>query len=137
MVKAKEFWKILSDLGYNFFSGVAYSEFVSLYKAMDSKIMHYVPAADETIALGLVSGAYMAGYKGGIIIDTKFMSDISRALKFNREFKIPMLIIGMEDYNFSLPKKKINKQKDMEVFISEIERRSVPGLMILGEGVLK
>lgn len=138
MVKAKDFWDILcNEFDYRFFSGVAHSEFKSLYNTMDSKIMHYVPAANESIALGLASGANIAGYKSCIIVDAKFIFDINRQLEFNRKFKIPVLIISSTDYNFNLPKRKIRTKKDIENLVLDVEKKSVPGLMILGKGVLK
>lgn len=132
MVKAKDFWNTLcSECGYRFFSGVAHSEFKSLYKTMDSDIMHYVPAVDETTALGIASGVSMAGHKSGIIIDTKFISDLIRATKFNKDFSIPVLIIGTEDSKLIKLKKIVKTLSDVKEFATQVERRSIPGLMVL------
>ena len=69
MVKAKDFLNYLcKELDYRFFAGVACPGLSPLYKKMDSEFMHYVPAVNERIGLGLVSGAYMAGYKGCLLM---------------------------------------------------------------------
>jgi sulfopyruvate decarboxylase TPP-binding subunit len=140
MIKAKEFWNVLcKDLDYKFFSGVATSYLKPLYKAMDSDIMHYVPAADESVALGLASGAHLSGVKSGIIIDMNFMSDLFRQLEFNKEFKIPILIIGYSDKYWGTypPAKHIRKKEDILELVSEVEKARAPGIMVFGEGELK
>lgn len=138
MVKAKDVWDILcNEFDYRFFSGVAHSKFKLLYKTMDSSMMHYVPAVDEVSALGIVSGARIAGHKSGIIIDSKFASDIIRVLEFNSKFKIPVLIITGDDNDIITFKKRIKTLTDVKKFMSKLDDGLKPGLMILGEGDLK
>jgi hypothetical protein len=142
MVKAKDFWNILcNDLDYRFFAGVATSELKPLYKAMNADIMHYVPAVDEITALGIVSGAYIAGYKSGIIIDLKFVPDLCRYLVFNNDFNIPVLIIGQETeslFNFNkLPVVKIKKEEDIAKGSFLAEKNTAPVIMVIGTEVLK
>jgi len=140
MVKAKEFWKVLcEDFNYRFFSGVAHSGFKVLYKAMTGDIMHYVPATDEIIALGLVSGAYISGHKGAIIINTKFVPDLYRLIEFNNKFGIPVLIIGYTDtgnYDNVGTSKRIKTIKDMSKFLSKPELDKGPAMMVFGKGDL-
>lgn len=142
MVKAKDFWNILcEDLNYRFFSGVADSELEPLYKAMNADIMHYVPAVNEIAALGIVLGAYLAGYSGGILIDLDFVPDLYRFLLFNNEYKIPILIIGMEkETNFNtndLQIIKIKNEKDIAKGPAYAEKIKGPVIMVLGQEDLK
>ena len=91
MVKAKDFWNYLcEELDYRFFAGVACPGLSPLYKKMDSKFMHYIPAVNEKIGLGLVSGAYMAGYKGALLMDMEFAYDITSFIRFNVNNRIPL-----------------------------------------------
>lgn len=145
MVKAKDFWNYLcGDLNYRFFSGVVCSGLSPLYKKMDSKVMHYIPAVNERIGLGLVSGAYMAGYKGGLLMDVKFAYDINSFLTFNVDNKIPLLVIGYsEDENlllsYDFPVAFIMDEffeKDVARVAARSEKEKIPGLIIIEKGVL-
>lgn len=145
MVKAKEFWDYLcGELDYRFFSGVACPGLSPLYKQMNSKLMHYVPAVNERIGLGLVSGAYMAGFKGGLLIDMKFAYDLTSFIKFNVSNRIPLLIIGYsEDKNsrlvYDFPAKVITAKsfkKNILSVASKSKEEKVPGLIIIGRGIL-
>lgn len=144
MVKAKDFWNYLcEELDYRFFAGVACPELVPLYKKMDSNIMHYVPAANERIALGLVSGAHMSGFKSGLLMDMRFGYDLTSLLMFNVELRIPFLTLGFGDEDsylvFDYPRAVISdnkfKEKIAEV-VSKMEEESVPGLIVFEGGVL-
>ena len=144
MVKAKEFWNYLcEELDYRFFAGVACSGLAPLYKKMNANIMHYIPAANERIALGLVSGAYTAGFKGGLLMDMKFAYDLASLFKFNIDYKIPFLVIGYGDkdsmLSYDFPRAVItteNFQKKTSSVIKDIENKGVPGLIVFKEGVL-
>ena len=144
MVKAKEFWNYLcEELDYRFFAGVACSGLAPLYKKMNANIMHYIPAANERIALGLVSGAYTAGFKGGLLMDMKFAYDLTSLFKFNIDYKIPFLVIGYGDkdsmLSYDFPRAVItteNFQKKTSSVIKDIENKGVPGLIVFKEGVL-
>ena len=144
MVKAEDFWNYLcEDFNYRFFAGVACPGLIPLYGGMDSKIMHYIPAANERIALGMVSGAYFSGFKGGLLMDMKFSYDLTSLLNFNIEYRIPLLVIGY-DHDESLlaydfPSEFItndNFKTKLKSVINESEEKSVPGLIIFKGGTL-
>ena len=144
MVKAKDFWNYLCDeLNYRFFSGVACPGLLPLYKEMNPDIMHYVPAANERIALGMVSGAAISGFKGGILIDMRFRYDFSSLFKFNINYKIPLLIIGYGDaedklmYDFPDTLLGSDYKKSLKKITSKLESKLVPGLIVIGEGDLQ
>lgn len=144
MVKAQEFWNFLcEECDYRIFSGVACKGLLSLYKTMSSEFMHYIPAANEKIALGIVSGACMGGFKGGILMDMRFKNEIATLLKFNVDYKIPFLIIGYgtkdDKLIYDFPSTYISDD-DYKTKIKKIIKKSetelVPGLIVIGEGVL-
>jgi hypothetical protein len=144
MVKAKDFWNYLcEELDYRFFAGVACPGLAPLYKKMNANIMHYVPAANERMALGLVSGAYTAGFKGGLLMDMRFAYDLTSLFDFNINYKIPFLIIGHGNEDSALvydfPRAVItteNFQKKVSSVIRDIEKEKVPGLIVFKGGVL-
>jgi len=145
MVKAKDFWNYLcGELDYRFFAGVACPGLSPLYKKMNSRFMHYVPAVNERAALGLVSGAYMSGLKGALLMDMKFIYDITSAVKFNVENRIPLLIIGYSDseesiLSYDFPVGYIMDDsfaEDMYIVSSRSEKDKVPGVVVIEKGVL-
>ena len=145
MVKAKKFWNYLcNDLNYRFFAGVACDGLNPLYKEMNSEIMHYVPAANECIALSLVTGVYITGIKGCVLMNMYFKNDITTLLEFNIKYKIPLLIIGYGDYKsnkliYNFPTIKFSEnsfKKDLKYITSESESNLVPGIVIIEEGTL-
>jgi hypothetical protein len=144
MVKAKDFWSYLcNDLDYRMFSGVVCPGLLPLYKDMTSDLMHYIPAANERIALGIVSGSYVGGFKGGILIDMKFAYDITSLLSFNIDHKIPLLVIGSgskDSYlTYDFPRAVIttdNFKSKVDFVVKNIEKEKVPGLLVFKEGIL-
>ena len=146
MVKAVKFWNYLCDkLDYRFFSGVACLGLSPLYKKMNKDIMHYVPAANERIALGLVSGAYVGGFKGGLLMDMKFKHDINTILNFNLTHKIPFIIIGYSELKvdkliYDFPTTVITDdsfEDEIKRVTLESESKNIPGLIVIkGEEML-
>jgi len=140
MVKAKDFWNYLcGELDYRFFSGVPCPGLAPLYKAMRSSFMHYVPAANERIGLGLVSGASLAGVRGGLLIDMKLVYDLTSLFTFNIDNRIPFLIIGYGDKTsvlpYDFPRTVImgnNFDKKISTVVKQVENEGVPGLIVLG-----
>jgi sulfopyruvate decarboxylase TPP-binding subunit len=151
MVKAKEFWQHLcEDLNYRFFAGVPHIGLKFLYDAMDYRIMHYIPAVRESIALGLVSGAYMAGMKGGIFIYVDRFDNILEMLKsFNIKNNIPALIFVYDDKDdniefydvlssYKIPYIFLKKDLDkIDGLVSKIDKKSIPGVVIMKKGIIK
>jgi hypothetical protein len=144
MVKAEDFWKHLcEELDYRFFSGVICPGLLPLYKKMNSKRMHYVPAVNERIGLGLVSGACMAGLNSGLLIDMDFAYDLTKFIRFNINNKLPLLVIGSGNKDtllaYDFPSEFIDNDKfeDKLVKVSNLSNKiKVPGLIVIGEGVL-
>ena len=144
MVKAIEFWNYLcKELDYRFFAGVACPGLEPLYKKMNSKLMHYIPAVNERVGLGLVSGAYMAGFKGGLLMDMSFAYDLTSFITFNVNNKIPLLIIGYgkrdSTLTYDFPSEFINGptfDKKIRKVATASEFEKVPGLIVIKEGVL-
>lgn len=145
MVKAKDFWNCLcEEHDYRFFAGVICPGLVPLYKKMTGEIMHYIPAANERIALGLASGAYVSGFKGGILIDMRFAYDLTSLFSFNIDYRIPFLVIGYgtDDsvlaYDFpTIVLRENSFEKDIGTIVKKIDKEQVPGLMVIKEGILQ
>lgn len=94
MIKVDDFWNELSKGGYEFFSGVPCSILSNIldYAIKDPKIT-YVPAVRENNALGIASGAYLAGKKSGILIQNSGLGNIINGLlSFNLIYDIPVLM---------------------------------------------
>lgn len=144
MVKAKDFWNYLCEnLDYRFFAGTACPGLVPLYKKMDAKIMHYVPASNERIALGLIAGAHVAGFKGGLLMDMKFGYDLTNLFGFSIDYKIPMLVIGYGDKDsvlaYDFPTATITTddfKSKLDTVVKKLEKDQVPGLVVFTEGTL-
>jgi hypothetical protein len=143
MVKATEFWKYLcEELDYRFFSGVVCPALAPLYDKMDSGLMHYVPAVNERIGLGLVSGAYMAGFNGGLLIDMCFAYDLTSFIQFNILNRIPLLVIGSgsEDsfLTYDFPSEFIcndSFKTKLNQLVKKSQKEKIPGLLVIEEGI--
>jgi phosphonopyruvate decarboxylase len=94
MVIADDFWKLLSDNGYSFFSGVPCSILEPVLKSLGGHPeIKYVPAVRENCALGVSCGAYLAGKKSGILMQNSGLGNVINALtSFNLIYKIPVLM---------------------------------------------
>lgn len=139
MVKAKDFWEtICNNLEYRFFSGVACPGLLPLYKQMSSDILHYVPAANERIALGLVSGAYLSGFKGGVLLDGRFVTDLERLISFNLNYKVPFLMIsyGGKYVDLDIPATTLSSLNDIVELDQYYEKELSPIHLIIEEGSL-
>jgi sulfopyruvate decarboxylase TPP-binding subunit len=151
MVKAKEFWQYLCEgLNYRFFAGVPHINLKPLYDGMSSEIMHYIPAVRESTALGIVSGAYLAGVKGGIFLYVEEFEDLLKWLRrFNLKNKIPLLIFVYDDkddnigfydilssYKIPYIFLKDNFEKRLKEISDKSEKLSIPGVVIIKGGVL-
>lgn len=143
MVKAKEFFKVLcEDLNYRFFSGVVCDGLSVLYKGMNESFMFYVPAVNETIALGVSAGAAISGLGAGIFLDLKLKEDIYSNFNFLIENKLPLIIIGYsenkkESFKYDIPVVYFKETEDIVKLSSKMEKKSVPGLLVMGKDVLK
>ena len=150
MVKAKDFWNYLCDeLEYRVFSGVPCLGFKSLYDNMDSSIMHYIPAVKEDVALGIMSGTAMSGWKAGVFLHIDDSYNILNWLeKFSLEYKVPLMVFIYKDKDNILLDRfistnKINKvslddgfKKQLKTLNSKIEKTLIPGIVFIGKDLL-
>src|SRR3989338_1654759 len=86
--------EILRAEGFNFFTGVACSLLASLIRQLEEKEPKYIPAAREDLAVGLASGAYLAGKWPVVLMQNSGLGYCLNALtSLNLIYKIPMLIV--------------------------------------------
>jgi len=153
MVKAKEFWEYLcNELNYRFFAGVPCLGLKPLYDTMSSKFMHYVPAVNERVALGLVNGANIADIKSAVLMDSKNILDLSNLLiSFNKEYEIPTLVICydegykkgshvsnlLKNFNTVSLNDKGTFEKSLKYITKKIEKENKPGIFFIGKGDLE
>lgn len=92
-IDGTQFWDYLcNEIGYRFFAGVPCVGLNELYLTMDKTIMHYIPAANENIAIGVINGATIVGTKAAVLMDHNLLSKID--LSFNIDNNIPLLAIS-------------------------------------------
>lgn len=93
MIKPSDFWLIFKKNGFSFFSGVPCSILSKVLADVPVGIT-YFSATKEDNALGVVSGAYLAGKKGAILIQNSGLGNIINGLtSFNLIYKIPVLLV--------------------------------------------
>jgi len=150
MVKAKEFWNYLcNELDYRFFAGVPCNGLKPLYDTMSPEFMHYIPAVNERVAVGIVNGACLAGLKSAILIDIDNIYNVYDLLfNFSNVYKIQFLIVAYKnkeskmDLNksgFDIPHKMLNTRfkADLKKFTDICEKDGLTGIIIIEEGVLE
>ena len=92
MVKAKEFLSCLcEEHNYRFFTGFPCEGLIPIYNAMSSDFMHYIPAVNEQIAVGLANGAFIAGEKSIVLMDARAVMKVD--FSFNIDMYIPIVCI--------------------------------------------
>ena len=132
MIDTKKLWSYLcEDLDYRFFTGIPFTEVTDLYKFMDADIMHYVPAANEKIALGLSNGARTSGFKSAIILQVEKIYKLD--FKFNKDFGIPAFFItGVDSDGPPLNKMQgFHVSQDVDDLIRKVEKGNRPGVLVV------
>ena len=96
MIKTNFLLKELSKYGYNFFTGVPCSHLTSVINGViNSKKIKYVGATSEGEAIGIASGAWLAGKKGVVMIQNSGLGNtINPLTSLNYPFRIPILLIS-------------------------------------------
>lgn len=130
MVNAKDFWELMcTELGYSFFSGVPSLGLNPLYSTMNPEIMHYVPAIDNGIALGLATGAFLSGYKSAVLISPdKIKCVMTQYEKFNEQFNIPTLFItnglkkSVGDFPVWLVEEDFSNLYEVDAYLYELKK---------------
>jgi len=93
MISPDFFWSTLKKNNYSFFSGVPCSLLEAVLDNIPEDIK-YTNAVREDSALGMASGASIAGVKAGILIQNSGLGNIINGLtSFNLIYKIPVLLI--------------------------------------------
>jgi len=135
MVKAKDFLEFLcNELDYRFFSGTSTSGSEALYKHMSPDFMHYMPAATEQIALGLVAGSLIAGFKSVVILPTDKITQLDWSLN------LPVLVIafGKSKLPSDFLKVKLSDsfKKSIKTLVTKVNNQVKPGVILVEGGQL-
>ena len=95
-----EFLQALKAEGFNFFTGVADSLIASLIEDLSHDEVGYIPAVREDLAVGLASGAFLAGRRPAVLMQNSGLGYCLNALtSLNLIYKIPLLmIVGYRGY---------------------------------------
>lgn len=137
MVKAKGFWKYLCEkLDYRLFAGVPCLGLNPLYKTMDKDMLHYMPTVNERIALGLVSGGWLANFKGGVLLSANSLGGLRNEIKFIKDFNIPILLIVYSDVKTTYPFWHKELSDNFEKDLDKIATRKKSSILLVKEGVL-
>jgi sulfopyruvate decarboxylase TPP-binding subunit len=145
MVKAKEFWEYLcEELDYRFFTGVPCKGLKSLYDEMNPDFLHYVPAVNERVAIGMACGASLAGIKSGVLINADNIHVIHDPIvNFVSKYNISFLILAYSEsnkkLNLGIPKSELKDNKfvnKLKLLSNKSEKLQVPGIFYVGKGVI-
>lgn len=147
MEKAKIFWQFLcNEMEYRGFSGVPCNGLKSLYAKMDSEFLHFIPATNENIALGIVAGMSISGIKSGILMRASNFCNIANYLNLlSDKYKIPALLILFEDEVIQfkrftkVPRMYLdyNYNKKLKRFLKKMEKESAPRILVIREGIIE
>lgn len=147
MIKAKDLWCFLCDeMEYRGFSGVSCIGLKPLHAKMSSDLLHFIPAANESIALGIVSGMSVSGIKSGILMRASNFCNIVNYLNLlNDKYKISVLLILFEDEVIQfkrftkVPRMYLdhNYNKKLKRFLKKMEKESAPGVLVIREGIIE
>jgi hypothetical protein len=146
MVKVKDFLGILcSELEYRFFSGVPFIEAKPIYDNMTSDLMHYVPAANEHIAVSMVSGVWVSGFKACVLLSIENILKVDWS--FNENYKIPVLVLscfqekGLAPFPSVLIGPETEYGHDIKSAIGYLDdimkNTSLPAMLFFKEGTFK
>lgn len=140
-IKIKDFWEIMcKKLGYNLYLGVPVARLKLVFDTMSSDKLHYIPTINETMAVGMASGAYLSGVKGAVIMTAQAFGLLEYNInKFNQLYNIPFLFIVDGDFNpLKLKQFKINKGlsvlEEMDNYMHTEEFK--PSILVIGQGDL-
>jgi hypothetical protein len=138
MVKAKKFWEHLCNkLDYRLFAGVPCLGLNSLYKVMDKDMLHYIPAANDRIAFGIVSGGFLVGFKGGVLLSASSLVGLKSEFQILKDFNIPMLLIVYSDVKTTYPFWHKELSDNFEKDLDKIASRNKPSILVIKEGILE
>lgn len=162
MIKSSAVLRYLKKMGYRFYSGVPCSILKNFLRSvLDDPGVRYINAPRENMALGVASGAYLAGKNAVVLMQNSGLGNIVNALtSFNIIYKVPALMIitwrGFDGKD--APEHKIMGEKtitllreldipckvlteryedDIDWACRKIKRHSVPVALILKDGLIR
>jgi len=111
MIKTEKFGEALKELGYDFYSGVPCSWMKNLINYAQNEC-NYINAGNEGDALAVASGAYMAGAKSVVLMQSSGLGNaVSPLSSLNAIFKIPVLIfVSMREGSITTPQHGVMEQ---------------------------
>lgn len=162
MIEAAKFKDYLKLKGFTFFSGVPCSLLKELLVTLEGdKAVKYIPAVRENAALGVASGAFLAGRPSIILMQNSGLGNIVNTLaSFNLIYKIPVLMIiswrgfGGKDApehiimgkktipllkELGIPYRVLGRQyqKDINWALARMKQKSIPAALILKKGLME
>lgn len=130
MVKAKDFLHYLCEKqNYRSFVGVPCKEMQGFYSHMNSDIMHYVPAINTDIAIGIAAGNLLNDFKS-VVITTPNNFALSR-----KDFivNLPVLFIVSDDVDTDeFLTTKLTTKKSLDQFFKDPLVSKHPSIISLG-----
>jgi sulfopyruvate decarboxylase alpha subunit len=91
---AREFTQALHQEGFNFFTGVPCSLLGALIENLSRNGNGYYPATREDAAMGMASGAYLAGKMPAVLIQNSGLGySLNVLTSLNLIYKIPFLML--------------------------------------------
>jgi hypothetical protein len=104
--------------------------------------MHYIPAANENIAVNISNGVWFTGFKSGVIVTPEKIKLLN--WEFNLSLHVPLLVLSVSDNtdDYGFPAVFITSVDDFKSnliseFIYEVEVSRVPGVIVVKDGLLK
>jgi phosphonopyruvate decarboxylase len=163
MVTKKDFCTMLREKGFDFFTGVPCSILKDvinyLYKDPD---ISYIPATREDEALGIATGAYLAGKKPVVLMQNSGLgSSIGALSSLDLLYEIPiLLLISWRGYqgkdapehlimgkasikileDIGVPTMILPKDGAEEIFLNAakiMEEKSIPTAIIIRRGIIE
>jgi phosphonopyruvate decarboxylase len=94
-VTGESLWQLLKAEGISFFAGVPCSLLEPILEvAFRDPEITYVAAPREDAALGVASGAWLAGHRAGILLQNSGLGNVVNGLtSFNLLYKVPVFMI--------------------------------------------
>lgn len=93
MIAADEFVRLLLDEGFDFFTGVPCSLVKGVIAELE-RLESYIPETREDAAVGLATGAYLAGKKPVVIMQNSGLGVCLNALaSLSLPYRIPCLLL--------------------------------------------
>jgi len=161
MILVNEFLEYLKKKDFTFLSGVPCSILKPILNhILNDPDFNYISAVRENAALGVASGAYLAGKRSGILIQNSGLGNIVNTLtSFNLIYKIPVLMfITWRGYKgqdapehiimgektlplldlLEIPNRVLGHtfREDIDWAIQTMESESIPVAVILKKGII-